>query len=207
MPSNQQLTMRFRTNSIACALVQSINRLQSFISFKTISRKNIKDYKKQKFSRNTKIFNMCSMDSSEFCIFCGMQKMFDDILSFLCFAICAIFDYLHLEPVYFYCVEPLKQLINQVNQFLQIYGLSWTGFLKSVNDNIDFGIQMVAVLSCKFFDLIRISVFLLFATIGLLFYIMLQFCYIICCSIDPATSFIVKLERPIFKTPIFIKKM
>ena len=123
------------------------------------------------------------------------QKQFDFLLYELCFCICEVFDFFHLDYVYAVSVEPLFEYYNP-----QLFAIAYTKLVIS----FDWILLRVCQSLCLTFDFCRLAVFLYLCSICAGLYGMLGVVYFTASLVDQSLIGLVKIKMPELQMPVFI---
>ena len=123
------------------------------------------------------------------------QKQINFIIFELCFCICEVFDFFHLDYVYAVSIEPLLEFYNP-----QLFAIVYTKLDKS----FDWILLRVCQSLCLTFDFCRLAVFLYLCSIFATLSGMLGIVYFMASWIDGSLIGLVKIRMPELQMPIFI---
>ena len=123
------------------------------------------------------------------------QKQINFILFELCFCICEVFDFFHLDYVYAVSIEPLLEFYNP-----QLLAIVYAKLDKS----FDWILLRVCQSLCLTFDFCRLAVFLYLCSICATLSGMLGIVYFMASWIDGSLIGLVKIRMPELQMPIFI---
>lgn len=128
-----------------------------------------------------------------------LEKQINWLLFEICYCICEVFDFCHLDAFYYQTIEPLldfKWILPRPKVLTYVYQviLNWA----------DQVLLHVSNVICLMFDFCRLALFLYMFSLGCSLLGVAGLAYLMCTWLDSSLVACVKLKMPVLHFPVFI---